>query len=103
MANPNRKDLDQVLETDEIEINPNHVNDWNICRSSKPFKMMEMDFPYERRPNFNITAAVTSPKSIKFRQRDNDFEGGKRGDYLFMDKSGGKMILPYKIFKRLFS
>lgn len=98
-----RKTLEQVLqESIEVEINEAHVNDWTYCHSGIPFKTLLAEYPESKRGNFNITAAITTPKSIKYRQRDIDFEGGKRGDYLFVDRSGGRMSLPLILFKRLF-
>lgn len=98
-----RKTLDQILEDPhEIELNQDHVNDWHYCTTPIPFKTILKEYPEHKRGNFNITAAITAPKSIRYRQRDVDFDGGKRGDYLFVDRNGGKMSLPFIIFKRLF-
>lgn len=96
--------MEQLLDEDTTiaELNPDHVNDWHFGKSSAPFKAIENEIPIERRAFFNIKAAISSPKSIRYRQMDNDFEIGKKGDYLFIDSSGNKMGLPYKIFKRLF-
>jgi hypothetical protein len=104
MAKENlRKTMDEILSEDyEAEFNPNHVNDWNNASSSEPFKIIERDYPYEKRPFFNIKGAISSPKSVKFRQMIHPWDDGKSGDYLFVDASGGKMGLPYKLFKRLF-
>ena len=101
-VNP-RKTLDQVLEENiEYEINPDHVNDWHYCKTSKQFETIKRDFGPERIKFFNISAAISSPKSIRYRQMTSDFDHGKAGDYLFVDKSGGMMGVPYIIFKRLF-
>jgi len=100
-----RKTMEQILEESEgiaVELNENHVNDWHYGKSSAPFKMIDRDLPIERMGCFNITAAISSPKSIKYRQMATDWEGGRKGDYLFFDASGNNMTLPYILFKRLF-
>ena len=105
MAKENlRKSMDQLLDqdTEVAELNPEHVNDWSFGKSSTPFKTIESEYPLERRAFFNIKAAISSPKSVRYRQMPDDFEIGKKGDYLFVDSSGNKMALPYKLFKRLF-
>lgn len=105
MAKQNlRKTMEQLLdqETEDVVLNPEHVNDWNYGKTSTPFKTIESEYPLERRAFFNIKAAISSPKSIRYRQMDNDFEIGKKGDYLFIDSTGNKMAIPYKLFKRLF-
>lgn len=100
-VNP-RKTMDQVLEADNgYEINPVHVNDWHHCSSSENFRTIKKTLP-DKIGMFNISAAISSPKSIRYRQMGVDFDHGKAGDYLFVDKSGGMMGIPYKIFKRLF-
>ncbi|HTJ52612.1 MAG TPA: hypothetical protein VL443_24320 [Cyclobacteriaceae bacterium] len=104
MAKENlRKTMEQVLENaPEPEINQEHVNDWHTAKSAEAFKTIHRDLSAERIGTFNIRAAISAPKSIKYRQMAIDWEGGNRGDYIFMDASGNKMILPYKLFKRLF-
>lgn len=106
MAKENkRKTMQQILEESEglvAELNMDHVNDWHYGNSSVPFKIIQRDLPPERLGNFNITAAISSPKSIKYRQMSYDWEGGKKGDYLFADASNNNMTLPYILFKRLF-
>jgi len=105
MAKDNdRKTMEQILEEDVsvAELNPDHVNDWHFCKSAEPFKTIKRDLALEKRAFFNIEAAISSPKSIKYRQMDNDFEIGRKGDYLFVDSGNNKMALPYKLFKRLF-
>lgn len=104
MAKPSlRKTLDEVLENTGYEIKQAHVDDWHYCNSSAPFKAIQKDYPEDRLGTFNLTAAIFSPKSIRYRQRDTDFDGGKRGDYQLVDRSGGKMALPFAIFNRLFT
>jgi len=100
----NRKTLDQILEedTEVAEMNPTHVNDWHFAKSAEPFKTIKKELGIEKRAFFNIEAAISSPKSIRYRQMDNDFEIGRKGDYIFVDSSNNKMALPYKLFKRLF-
>ena len=100
MAKTERKNLDQLLEEVEIEIVPEHVNDWHYCTSAEPFKNLLKRYP-ELTSRFNIVAATSAPKSIKYRQRDCDFIDGKRGDYLFVDRNGGRMSVPFTIFKLL--
>lgn len=104
MTKPNpRKTLEEVLDIEvEVEINQDHTNDWHWCDNATPFKELLKLLPEDKIFGFNITAAISAPKSIRWRQRDSDFDGGRRGDYLFVDRNGGKMALPYKIFKRLF-
>lgn len=98
----NRKSLEEVL-TGEVEINPDHVNDWQICASSYPYQRLEVKMTkLGSVGNFNFQAAQTAPKSIRYRQRDTDFEGGKRGDYLFIDMNNGRVAVPFQIFKTLF-
>ena len=98
-----RKTMDQVLEdAPEPEMNKNHVDDWHYATSSSPFKDLARDLKPEKFGCFNITAAITAPKSIKYRQMPVDWDEGKKGDYLFMDRSGNKMTVPYKLFRRLF-
>jgi hypothetical protein len=97
-----RKNLYQVLEESEIEINPDHVNDWHYCNSGAPFFALQKLFKDLSSGTFNFAAAISSPRSIRYRQRDSDFDGGKRGDYQFVDQNGGKMAIPSKIFKLLF-
>lgn len=100
------KTLDEVLEPkedDQIEMNAEHLNDWHTCTSGAPFKNY-LTKVKEPKGNFNFQAAITSPKSIRFRQRDCDFEpGGKKGDYLFVDQNNGRTAIPYKLFKLLFA
>jgi len=58
---------------------------------------------------FNFFAAVSDPESIDIVQFDQDFEvstgigtfTGMRGDYLFRDAAGGKMIVKEKLFKKI--
>lgn len=98
----NRKSLEEVL-NGEIEINQDHVNDWQICVSAYPYQRLEAKMSkIAHGGNFNFQAAKSSPKSIRYRQRDTDFTGGKRGDYLFMDMSGGRIAVPFQIFKSIF-
>lgn len=97
-----RKTMDQVLEEEcDVEINQDHVNDWHYAKSAEGFKVIEKEFN-KACASFNIKGAISSPKSIKYRQMAFDWEDGKRGDYIFIDASHNKMILPYKLFKRLF-
>ena len=98
----NRKTLEELMLNTEPEINPSHVGDWHYCTIGYPFMRILSILPEHMRGNFNFVAAQTAPASIKYRQRDCDFEGGKRGDYLFVDRNGGRLALPFKIFKLLF-
>lgn len=99
----NRKTMEEVLEVPtEIEINQKHVEDWHSTTSSEPYKTIQRDLSAERIGAFNIYGAISAPKSIKYRQMNTDWSLGKRGDYLFVDGSGNKMNIPYKLFKRLF-
>lgn len=101
-VNP-RKTMEQVLDINqEYEIHPDHVNDWHYCTSAAVFQAIKKDLGPTRIGMFNISAAISSPKSIRYRQMTSDFDHGKAGDYLFVDKSGGMMGVPYIIFKRLF-
>ena len=103
MAKDNpRKTLDEIMENREYELNPKHTDDWTQCNSSFPFTMIKRDVPGERIQKFNIAAAISAPKSIRYRQMADSFDGGKPGDYLFVDRSGGMMAIPYQLFKRLF-
>ena len=103
MAKPSlRKTRDEVLENAEVRIIHAHVDDWHYCNSSAPFKYILRDYP-DKLETFNIQAAITAPKSIKYRQRNCEFDGGSAGDYVLVDKSGGRMSLPFVIFNRLFS
>lgn len=100
-VNP-RKTLDEIMENREYELNPNHIGDWTFCSASYPFTIIKRDMPSDRIQKFNIAAAISAPKSIKYRQVNFEFEGGKPGDYMFVDRSGGTMSIPYQLFKRLF-
>jgi len=100
-TNP-RKTLDEVLESTEFELNPSHVSDWHYGYSPEQFLTIKKEVPKERFGKFNIEAAITNPKSIRFRQMASQFDYGKAGDYLFLDMGGGMMGIPYKLFKRLF-
>jgi hypothetical protein len=98
-----RKTAEQIVEeTGEIEINLDHVNDWHYCKSGEAFTKLKDRLTDANKGTFNMRAAETTPKSIRYRQRAHDFDGGKKGDYLFMDLGGGRMTVPYKIFKSLF-
>jgi hypothetical protein len=95
-----RKTLDEVINV-EPELNPDHINDWHYCSSGQPFRSIQhLSIP---KGNFNFIAAISSPGSIRYRQRDCDFPEGKRGDYIFMDQNGGRMAVPFKLFKLYFS
>lgn len=100
-TNP-RKTLDEVLESAEFELNPSHVDDWHHGYSSLQFETMKKELSKHKIGNFNINAAMTNPKSIRYRQMSSQFDYGNVGDYLFIDMGGGMMGIPYKLFKRLF-
>lgn len=102
MVDPTRKSIDDLKKSVTPIIHPNHVEGWNYCHSDRPFKAITSLYP-ELRGSLNLHAAVSAPKSIRFRQFDHDFGDGVKGDYMFMDAGGGKMILPYVMFKHLFS
>jgi len=98
-----KKTMEQILETPgEVVINQAHVDDWNFCNATAPFDRLKDLLPYKNTGGFNILAAISSPKSIRYRQRAVDFDEGTIGDYTFVDRSGGKMTVPYKIFNLLF-
>lgn len=103
MPNPLRKNYDQVISAvEETELIPDHVNDWHYCAKGARFRELELAIPEEKRPLFNMVAAKTAPTSVRWRQRDTDWEGGRKGDYLFENMGGGRMTVPFQIFKRLF-
>ncbi len=98
-----KKTMEQLLaEPCEVVINQAHVDDWHFCNSSAPFERLKDLLPYNNQGGFNIMAGISSPKSIRYRQRATDFDDGTIGDYTFADRSGGKMTVPYKLFKLLF-
>jgi hypothetical protein len=97
-----RKTLEEVLENIEREMIPDHINDWHFCQTAAPFIALKKLYPEDKRGTFNIQAALTSPKSIKYRQRDVKFDGGEAGDYILVDRNGGRMAVDFAIFKRLF-
>lgn len=98
-----RKSYEEVVVGGEPEIRPEHVNDWHYCDSKRQFEYIQKHVPKNKIGLFNLHAAISNPKSIKYRQRDCDFAEGKRGDYLFVDQNGGRLGLPFKFFKLLFS
>jgi hypothetical protein len=105
MAKQLRKKLEEVL-SDVPEINQKHVDDFHFCKSAFPFLELERDILkhpgiFQMR-GFSLKAAQTAPKTIRYRQRDSDWELGKKGDYMLVDNSGGKLCVPFQIFKRLF-
>jgi hypothetical protein len=58
---------------------------------------------------FNFYGATAKPKSIYMVQMDEDFSlsteigtfTGKKGDYLFKDAAGGKMIVHEEMFQKI--
>jgi hypothetical protein len=99
----NRKTLQEILDAeDEPEINPDHVNDWQVTGNSFTYKALQEKMRQLNTGNFNFTAAISAPKSIRYRQRNCDWHEGQKGDYLFVSANGGRMCVPYKIFKLLF-
>lgn len=58
---------------------------------------------------FNFFGAISRPKSIYIVQMDQDFGlsteigtfTGKRGDYIFKDAAGGKMIVHEEVFQKI--
>jgi len=98
-----KKTMEELLaEPCEVVINQSHVDDWHPCNSTAPFERLKDLLPYKNTGSFNILGAISSPKSIRYRQRATDFDDGIIGDYTFIDRSGGKMTVPYKLFKLLF-
>jgi hypothetical protein len=58
---------------------------------------------------FNFYGAISRPKSITVVQMTEDFKltteigtfDGKKGDYLFKDAAGGKMIVHEEVFQKI--
>lgn len=92
------------MTTDTIFVQ-SHVDDWHSLSKKFPvdriIRLVKVTF------DFNVHAAVSAPNSIRFRQFDKDFTlhtkmGNaeiKAGDYILMDRSGGRMHVPHNIFK----
>ena len=82
---------------------------FTACTTKAQIKGLEEHLPYHA--TLNLYSGHDKPKYIKYKQMDSDFQidteigsfKGKKGDYLFTDMSGGKSILPYKLFQKIFS
>ena len=105
-----RKSNDQVLERDSDPIiNEKHINDWTQCVKGDGYKFASLRQRNNKPGSFNYYAAESTPKSVRYRQLsdngpmsttagDSTYE---RGDYLFIDASGGKVVVPFKLFQLL--
>lgn len=83
-----------------------HVEDWTFCKKGGFFPGVQKKLK-ENIGDFNFSDAYNRPSTIRYRQMvtasELDTKNGKvtgvPGDYLFMDCVGGKVIVPYLIFK----